>query len=68
MGNLVGLFTDNELENLSPEEHKKLKEEVIKQLQTSTEIRDRLIEDPRVLTRDEKIATILRRELAPRLK
>jgi hypothetical protein len=68
MGDMVGVHTEAELEALSPQEREQLKREILEQLQNSPEIRARINEEPQLLTRDERICEILRRNLRDRLK
>jgi hypothetical protein len=42
MGNMVGVYTDAELEGLSPQEIEQLKQQILHQLQNSPEIRARM--------------------------
>jgi hypothetical protein len=63
MGDMVGVFSEAELARLSPQEREQVKEEILKQLQNSPEIRTRISQQPKLLTRDDQIREILRREL-----
>ena len=65
MGDTVGVHDEKELEGLSPQQRKELKQEVLRQLQTSPEIRAIINKDPKILTRDSRINKILRRKVPP---
>ena len=67
MGSAVGLFTDEEIRSfgLSPEEIEQLKQEVLRQLHSNTEVRAIIDNRPQILTRDTEINTIMRRETRP---
>jgi hypothetical protein len=63
MGDLVGVYTPEELERLSDQEREQLQRQILQQLQNSPEIRARINEEPRLLTGDRRIREILRREV-----
>jgi hypothetical protein len=67
MGNTVGAYEEKELEGLSSEQREQLKQEVLRLLHTSPEIRAIIDQQPRMLTRNSDINKILKRELQPTL-
>jgi hypothetical protein len=50
MGDLVGVFTDEELEGLSAKDRELLKQHILQQLQTNPKIWDIIHYDPGILT------------------
>jgi hypothetical protein len=66
MGDRVGVFTEAEVEDLSEQDREQLKQQILQQLQNNPDIRARINEEPRLLTRDDKIREILRREVRRR--
>jgi hypothetical protein len=62
MGSPVGVFTDDEVKELTINEKNLLKEHIIQHIQTSAEIRRIISDDPKLLTGNPKIRKILRRK------
>jgi len=63
MGDQLGVFDDNEVQNLTPQQREQQKQRIQELLQNNPEIRAIINQDPRILTRDRAINAILRREL-----
>lgn len=68
MGDKVGVHDDTELEGLSRQQRAQIKQQILRQLQTSPEIRAIIQKTPRLLTSDSRINKILKRKLAPTLR
>lgn len=62
MGSPVGVFTDDEVKNLTPEDKAMLKEHILRHIQTSKEILDIIDNNPNLLTKDQGIKDILRKK------
>jgi hypothetical protein len=67
MGDMVGVYTEDELKGLSPQDRNLLKQKVLQQLQTSPAIWAIINKDPGILTRDPHIKPILQRGARPLL-
>jgi hypothetical protein len=65
MGRLVGVFTDEEVQELSEKDKELLRTHIVQQMRTSAEIAKVLQENPKLLTGDPKIREILRKRAAP---
>jgi hypothetical protein len=68
MGNPVGVHTDKEVKNLTPDERALLKQHVLHVLQSSEEIHKIIGTNPKLLktlTKDPKIKAILRKKARP---
>jgi hypothetical protein len=65
MGSAVGTFTDEEVENLSPENRDQLKQAALQELRNNPDIRRIIEEDPTILTTNPDINEILREKLNP---
>jgi hypothetical protein len=63
MGDAVGVFDENEVAHLTPQQREEQKRRVLELLQNNKEIRDIISQDPRILTREPKIKAIIKREL-----
>jgi hypothetical protein len=63
MGDQLGVFDNNEVGNLTPQQREQQKQRILELLQNNPEIRAIINQDPRILTRDRAINGILRREL-----
>lgn len=62
MGSTVGVFGDNEVEELTEQDKTMLKEHILHHIQTSPDIRRIISENPKLLTENEDIRNILRRK------
>jgi hypothetical protein len=62
MGVPVGVFDDEEVKNLSEADKRLLKEYILGQIQTSEEVRRIIRDNPRILTVDPDVRTILRQK------
>lgn len=62
MGNVVGVFTDEEVQGLTEEDRAMLRKHIVQQIQTSLEIRNIIHNNPKLVTNDQSIRTVLRRE------
>jgi hypothetical protein len=62
MGSPVGVFTDEEVKELTINEKRLLKEYIIQYIVTSAEIRRVISDNPKLLTRNAKIRKVLRRK------
>jgi hypothetical protein len=62
MGNVVGVFTDEEVTELDEKDKALLKEHILHHIQTSAEIRRILHSDPKILTRHPQIRNALRKK------
>ena len=67
MGNGVGVFTDEELEDLNENEHKMLRNFTFVQLLASKEVRDIVEKNPLLVTKIPEINKVLRDHLSPML-
>jgi hypothetical protein len=67
MGDMVGVHTDDELEGLTAKQRKQLKQEILKQLHNSPQIRAVIDKQPEILTRDSRINKIVKRKVRPTL-
>jgi hypothetical protein len=65
MGDLVGVFEEEELKGLSDGQREQLKQEVVRLLQTSPEIRAIINENPGLLAREPDINEILQKKARP---
>jgi hypothetical protein len=63
MGDQLGVFSDDEVQGLSPQEREQQKRRILQLLETNPDIRAIIEEDPRILTRNSRINAILKREL-----
>jgi hypothetical protein len=63
MGDAIGVFDDDEVKHLTPQQKEEQKRRVLELLQNNAEIRAIINQDPKILTRDSKINEIIRREL-----
>jgi hypothetical protein len=63
MGDLIGVFEDDEVKHLTPQQKEEQKRRVLELLQNNKEIRDIIAKKPKLLTRDSDINAIIRREL-----
>jgi hypothetical protein len=68
MGDMVGVHDEAELQYLTPKQRADLKKEVLRQLQTSPQIRAIINKKPRMLTSDPDINAILKKKVSPILK
>lgn len=62
MGSPVGVFTEEEVKELTSNEKKLLKEHIVQHMQTSPEVGRILSGNPKILTGNKKIRTVLRRK------
>ena len=60
MGSPVGVFSNEEVKGLTDDDIALLKQHVVQLIQTCPEIRDIILEDPKLVTRNERIREILR--------
>jgi hypothetical protein len=65
MGDAVGVHDEAELAGLTAQQRDQVKGEILRQLQTSSEIRAIIDKEPRLLTRNKDINDVLKRVLAP---
>jgi len=68
MGNEVGVYDEHEVQDLSPEERKQLKKYTLEQLHASSEVRDLISKNPKLVTTFKDINNALRGLLDPRLQ
>ena len=62
MGNVVGVFDDEEVKALDDKDKALLKEHILHHIQTSAEIRRILHSDPKLLTKHPEIRKALRKK------
>jgi hypothetical protein len=67
MGNEVGVYENNEVQDLTEEERKQLKKHTLDQLHASQDVRDIINNNPLLVTKDPNINKALRAVLDPRL-
>jgi hypothetical protein len=67
MGNEIGVYTDDDLKDLTPEQHEHLRRHTLHLLQNSQEVRDIIEKNPKLVTTDKSINAALRKVLDPRL-
>jgi hypothetical protein len=58
----MGVHDEDELNDLTEDQRQQLRQEMLRQLQTSPEIRAIINENPQMLTGDSRINEILKRE------
>jgi hypothetical protein len=67
MGNEVGVYEDQEVQDLTPQEREQLKKHTLEQLHASQEVREIINKYPVLVTKDPNINKALRAVLDPRL-
>jgi len=67
MGNEVGVYENQEVQDLTPQEREQLKKHTLEQLHASQEVRDIINKNPVLVTKDPNINKALRAALDPRL-
>jgi len=67
MGSEIGVYSNQEVQDLTPEEREDLKKHTLEQLHASQEVRDIINKNPLLVTKDPNINKTLRAVLDPRL-